>query len=139
MKNLNILLFSILIVGAFNSSYAENAPDLVDYFADNGFGYAVGAHQHPSGEHYKGVTYLAYQGPAEDPYVASYNHKTGKARYWFRDWTVIRRLSRSCFKRSSSPFLRSFSEESISSFVWRCALRRLTSLDNSERLRNPLI
>ena len=29
-----------------------------------------------AGEYYKGVTYVSYQGPLEDPYVAAYNHKT---------------------------------------------------------------
>jgi len=29
---------------------------------------------HPVGEYFEGVTYLAYQGPHEDPYVCSYNH-----------------------------------------------------------------
>lgn len=48
----------------------------VDYFADNGFGNAVAIVQHPSGVYHKGVTYIAYQGALEDPYVASYNHET---------------------------------------------------------------
>ncbi|WP_299119250.1 BNR-4 repeat-containing protein [uncultured Winogradskyella sp.] len=49
---------------------------MVDYFADNGFGNAVAIVQHPSGVYHKGITYVAYQGALEDPYVASYNHKT---------------------------------------------------------------
>ena len=49
---------------------------MVDYFADNGFGNAVALVQHPSGVYHKGVTYVCYQGPLEDPYVASYNHTT---------------------------------------------------------------
>ena len=48
----------------------------VDYFADNGFGNAVAIVQHPSGVYHKGITYVAYQGALEDPYVASYNHTT---------------------------------------------------------------
>jgi hypothetical protein len=48
----------------------------VDYFADNGFGNAVAIVQHPAGVFHKGITYICYQGPLEDPYVASYNHKT---------------------------------------------------------------
>ncbi|WP_245910838.1 BNR-4 repeat-containing protein [Nonlabens arenilitoris] len=51
-------------------------PKMVDYFADNGFGNAVALVQHPSGVYHKGITYVAYQGALEDPYVASYNHKT---------------------------------------------------------------
>ncbi|WP_405290933.1 BNR-4 repeat-containing protein [Algibacter sp. Ld11] len=48
----------------------------VDYFADNGYGNAVAIVQHPSGVYHKGITYVAYQGTLEDPYVVSYNHKT---------------------------------------------------------------
>ncbi|MCP9767854.1 hypothetical protein EGI22_08010 [Lacihabitans sp. LS3-19] len=50
--------------------------DSLDYFADNGFGKPVQSIQHPMGEYFKGVTYVAYQGPHEDPYVCSYNHQT---------------------------------------------------------------
>jgi hypothetical protein len=32
--------------------------------------------QHPSGVYHNGITYVCYQGPLEDPYVATYNHKT---------------------------------------------------------------
>jgi hypothetical protein len=49
---------------------------MVDYFADNGFGNAVAVVQHPAGVYHDGVTYVCYQGPLEDPYVASYNHET---------------------------------------------------------------
>lgn len=54
--------------------------DEVDYFTNNGFSGAVKTMQHPAGEYYKGVTYVAYQGPLEDPYVASYEHATAKWR-----------------------------------------------------------
>ena len=50
----------------------------VDYFADNGFGKPLSTLQHPSGEHFKTTTYIAYQGPHEDAYVAAYNHSTKK-------------------------------------------------------------
>lgn len=59
-----------------NSSKKENSQTAVDYFADNGFGNAVALVQHPSGVYHKGITYVCYQGSLEDPYVASYNHKT---------------------------------------------------------------
>ncbi|WP_394728826.1 BNR-4 repeat-containing protein [Altererythrobacter sp. GH1-8] len=49
-----------------------------DHFADNGFGNAVAVVQHPAGEYHDGITYVSYQGPLEDPYVASYNHRTGE-------------------------------------------------------------
>ena len=50
--------------------------EMVDYFADNGFGNAVAIVQHPSGVYHKGITYVTYQGALEDPFVASYNHTT---------------------------------------------------------------
>ena len=50
----------------------------VDYFADNGFGKPLSTLQHPSGEHYRGTTYVAYQGPHEDAYVCAYNHRSKK-------------------------------------------------------------
>lgn len=52
---------------------AESSGASVDYFADNGFGNSVG----PVGAvHHEGTTYVAYQGPLEDSWVASYNHHT---------------------------------------------------------------
>jgi hypothetical protein len=59
-----------------NHSAKALAGDTVNYFAENGFGKPLQTIQHPSGEYYKGVTYLTYQGPQEDPYVCSYNHRT---------------------------------------------------------------
>jgi hypothetical protein len=50
----------------------------VDFFTNNGYSNTVKTMQHPPGEYYKGVTYVAYQGPMEDPYVASYEHATGE-------------------------------------------------------------
>ncbi|QDT60524.1 hypothetical protein SV7mr_30470 [Stieleria bergensis] len=46
----------------------------VEYFTDNGYGNPVATMQHPSGEFINGSTYLAYQGPHEDPYVVAYHH-----------------------------------------------------------------
>lgn len=83
MKNLFILktCFCFVLLGCnvqkkASLSEKENKEETVDYFADNGFGNAVAIVQHPSGVYHKGVTYVAYQGALEDPYVASYNHKT---------------------------------------------------------------
>ncbi|NNF32619.1 MAG: hypothetical protein HKN68_00810 [Saprospiraceae bacterium] len=56
----------------------------VDYFADNGFGNAVAVVQHPAGIYHNGITYVCYQGPQEDPYVVSYNHKTSEWNGPFR-------------------------------------------------------
>ena len=58
------------------STKEESSQQKVDYFADNGFGNAVAIVQHPAGVYHKGITYVCYQGPLEDPYVVSYNHTT---------------------------------------------------------------
>lgn len=65
-------LFAALLAAGFVAA-AE-----ADYFADNGYGNPVSNLQHPAGEHHNGVTYVAYQGPHEDPFVAAYVHATGK-------------------------------------------------------------
>ncbi|SEQ79046.1 BNR repeat-containing family member [Hyunsoonleella jejuensis] len=68
------------LLGCANKAKEQKTIDagseMVDYFADNGFGNAVAIVQHPSGVYHKGITYVAYQGTLEDPYVASYNHTT---------------------------------------------------------------
>lgn len=56
---------------------SHSSEPLADYFANNGLGNAVAVVQHPAGEHREGITYVSYQGPLEDPYVASYDHSTG--------------------------------------------------------------
>lgn len=63
---------ALLLVLALNRSPGAG----VDFFADNGYGNPVSSLQHPAGEHFHGVTYVAYQGPHEDPYVAAYVHAT---------------------------------------------------------------
>lgn len=79
---LHLYIFFLIIVGCDTgkktSSNRGNSDHKVDYFTDNGFGNAVAIVQHPSGIYYQGITYVCFQGPLEDPYVASYNHKTGK-------------------------------------------------------------
>ena len=59
-----------------NKQAISGGNEKVDYFANNGFGNAVAIVQHPAGVYHKGITYVAYQGVLEDPYVASYNHTT---------------------------------------------------------------
>lgn len=54
------------------------AIEKVDYFADDALGNALAVVQHPAGIHLDGITYVSYQGPLEDPYVASYNHNSGE-------------------------------------------------------------
>jgi len=51
---------------------------VVDYFTDNGFANPLAVMQHPCAECYKGVTYIAYQGPHEDPYICAYDHAAKK-------------------------------------------------------------
>lgn len=70
-----LLLWRCISISLFTLT-AHAAP--TDYFADNGFAKPVSTLQHPNAEYYKGVTYLAYQGPHEDPYVCAYDHTTGQ-------------------------------------------------------------
>jgi hypothetical protein len=64
------LLRRIVFLGfLLNSCQPEQ--EKVNYFANNGFGNSVYAN---TGEYYEGFTYVAYQGPGEDPYAAAYNH-----------------------------------------------------------------
>ncbi len=53
---------------------ADASAGMVDYFTDNGFANPVSTLQHPCAERHKDVTYIAYQGPHEDPYVCAYDH-----------------------------------------------------------------
>lgn len=70
MKNKVSIAFLIIFMSTI--IFAQNKSS-TDYFAQNGFGNPVVGN---ACEYYKGVTYVAYQGPLEDPYVAAYNHKT---------------------------------------------------------------
>lgn len=71
------LAFTASVLGALAAG-GFCATATVDYFADNGYGNPVSNLQHPAAEHFNGVTYVAYQGPHEDPYVAAYVHATGR-------------------------------------------------------------
>jgi hypothetical protein len=66
------LASTLLLLGGAASA------DMVDYFTDNGFANPVSTLQHPCAETWKGVTYIAYQGPHEDPYVCAYDHAAKK-------------------------------------------------------------
>lgn len=73
-------LFALAIVSLLTfprRAFGDNSR-FVDYFADNGLSNAVSDIQHPAGEYYNGVTYVAYQGPLEDPYVAAFDHRTAE-------------------------------------------------------------
>jgi len=65
---------ALLACSQSSAQVTTETVDKVDYFTDNGFSNTISTMQHPAGEYYKGVTYIAYQGPLEDPYVAAYNH-----------------------------------------------------------------
>jgi hypothetical protein len=67
-----------MIGGLPLSGQAAETPGAVDYFVDNGYGTPVAPIQHPAGEYYRGVTYVAYQGWLEDPYVVAYDHEEGQ-------------------------------------------------------------
>lgn len=69
---------SLTACGSSSDKSSTAIVDMVDYFADNGLGNAVAIVQHPAGEFYEGVTYVSYQGPFEDPYVAAYDHQSGE-------------------------------------------------------------
>jgi len=68
-------VLSALVSGVFAGGVSAGAE--VSFFADNGYGNVLSTLQHPVGEHHQGVTYVAYQGPHEDPYVAAHVHATG--------------------------------------------------------------
>ncbi|MGJ8678904.1 BNR-4 repeat-containing protein [Paraglaciecola sp.] len=73
-----LLAASLLVSGCSTSASSIDSVDTqtVDYFADDALGNALAVVQHPAGVHVNGITYVSYQGPLEDPYVASYNHAT---------------------------------------------------------------
>ncbi len=76
MKKLISPYFAAVIALTITCSAPPALAKKVDYFADNGFGNAVAIIQHPAGQYHNGVTYVTYQGPLEDPYIAAYNHET---------------------------------------------------------------
>ncbi|MFK7981404.1 MAG: BNR-4 repeat-containing protein [Saprospiraceae bacterium] len=74
------LCFCLVLAGCKTeketNSNQKSSELMIDHFAENGFGNAVAIVQHPAGVYHQGITYVCYQGPLEDPYVASYNHQT---------------------------------------------------------------
>ncbi len=77
MNSLRATFFRYVLVCCLLGRACICAAEKVDYFTDNGYGNTVSTMQHPAAEYFKGVTYVAYQGPHEDPYVAAYNHEQG--------------------------------------------------------------
>jgi hypothetical protein len=78
MKLPGFTLWAWLFLLGTLATVGRGAADSVAHFADNGYGNPISTLQHPAGEHHQGVTYVAYQGPHEDPYVAAYVHATGR-------------------------------------------------------------
>ena len=70
-------MYQIVIALSLGLACTLRAADTSDHFSDNGYGKTVSNMQHPAAEYFNGVTYVAYQGPHEDPYVAAYTHATG--------------------------------------------------------------
>jgi len=68
-----VLLLGVVLGYAVFGERLSSAAD-VDYFTDNGLDNAVASIQYPSAEQFNGKTYIAYQGPHEDPYVCLYDH-----------------------------------------------------------------
>lgn len=73
--SVSLLISGCVTHSELNTSSSKNT-EKVDYFTDNALGNALAIVQHPAGIHLNGVTYVSYQGPLEDPYVAAYNHQT---------------------------------------------------------------
>lgn len=72
-----VALGSLLLVGALPlAAFAVEVP----FFAENGSSEATLSEMalHPAAVRIGSVTYIAYQGPGYDPYVASYNDRTGE-------------------------------------------------------------
>lgn len=78
IKNTKIRFDLKLLVVVLVFTVNASGSDMVDHFTDNGFGTPLSTMQHPSAEHYEGITYIAYQGPHEDPYLCAYNHESGE-------------------------------------------------------------
>ena len=78
MKTPSINCCLALLVGSLVLPCKNLFPQEVDYFADNGLDNPLSTLQHPCAESFNGRTYVAYQGPHEDPYVAVYDHAAQK-------------------------------------------------------------
>ncbi|MCC5453272.1 BNR repeat-containing protein [Rheinheimera sp. UJ51] len=101
------ILLSLLLGGCSVEGGDKSQPQMVDYFADNGTGNPLAVVQQPAGEYHNGITYVSYQGPFEDPYIAAYNHE---AQSWlgpFRAGTsdLGRRVGRTKFDNHGKPTL----------------------------------
>ncbi|MFY8328122.1 BNR-4 repeat-containing protein [Pseudoalteromonas sp. ZZD1] len=76
IKPLSVISTCLALLLAGCSDKKSSNAEYVDYFANDAIGNPLAIVQHPAGIYHDGVTYVSYQGPLEDPYVASYNHET---------------------------------------------------------------
>ncbi|GEA09856.1 BNR-4 repeat-containing protein [Alteromonas sp. KUL49] len=102
-----LCLVQLGLAGCDATPSSEPSEQVAGYFADNGTGNPLAVVQHPAGEYHDGITYVSYQGPFEDPYVAAYNHE---AKTWlgpFRAGTseLGRREGRTKFDNHGKPTL----------------------------------
>ncbi len=88
-RNLVVLLILACLMGGCAKDKSALETLTTSYFAINGYGEGVAVVQHPAGEHHDGITYVSYQGPLEDPYVAAYNHTTNEWQGPFKAGTSI--------------------------------------------------
>ncbi|AWB65471.1 hypothetical protein C2869_03030 [Saccharobesus litoralis] len=72
-----LIVFTALLSACNTTPSAPvNKGEMVEYFADNALSTPLAIVQHPAGIYKDGVTYVSYQGPLTDPYVAAYHHQT---------------------------------------------------------------
>ncbi|CAM3971089.1 MULTISPECIES: BNR-4 repeat-containing protein [Pseudoalteromonas] len=76
MKKVSVLAAAVTLFLSGCSNNNLKKVEQSDHFADDAIGNPLAIVQHPAGIYRDGITYVSYQGPLEDPYVASYNHKT---------------------------------------------------------------
>lgn len=102
-----LIVSSIVTLSGCSLTSSDDNQESVDYFADNGTGNPLAIVQTPAGEHKNGITYVSYQGPFEDPYVAAYNHDTQNWEGPFRAGTseLGRRAERTKFDNHGKPTL----------------------------------
>ncbi|WP_395344441.1 BNR-4 repeat-containing protein [Ningiella sp. W23] len=112
LSTVALLVFFMVLSGcakqiSANARTPDAAMEYAEYFVDNGTGNPLAVVQYPAGEYHKGVTYVSYQGPFEDPYVAAFNHQTQEWQGPFRAGTseLGRREGRTKFDNHGKPTL----------------------------------
>ncbi|MFP3427984.1 hypothetical protein R0J88_23480, partial [Pseudoalteromonas sp. SIMBA_162] len=70
IKPLSVISTCVALLLTGCSHYKSSNAEYVDYFANDAIGNPLAIVQPPAGIYHDGVTYVSYQGPLEDPYVA---------------------------------------------------------------------